>query len=307
MENATKPKLTLFARLWPLSVVLFLALCVAVCYAVINERTNLIGLSSVGLCLMFFVQLSQLISAIVVRKWWCLIGCIMGLVLSTFFLVCTIVALAAGQYRPPVWSDEALSDSTEVDDESAEPDFSFEVVPAGQKAAFTDIVTAILNQEETGDEYAEMRKTWEKFRKGQPLPKGKSIQMDAQNNHLIYMDSWVEEGGSDKSSHQIELCCWDCSDGIHRLVAENTVDIRGGEPVCGQFSGLTFYLYDSETGRMEFEYASDLKADFEIPEDTHLLVYKLLPSEGAVECKCYARGGLVTRRLTWNGEKFSAK
>ena len=51
---------------------------------------------------MFLAMLCQLVTSIIVRRWWCLVGTIIGISVSLSVWICSIVALAAGQYRPPV-------------------------------------------------------------------------------------------------------------------------------------------------------------------------------------------------------------
>jgi len=96
-----KSKLTVFARLWAVSMILFVVLSIAAVIAGMNNSVNWMGLAVVGTVLMLVVQLAQLVSAIVVRRWWCVAGAVIGVVVSVFVALCSIVALAAGQYRAP--------------------------------------------------------------------------------------------------------------------------------------------------------------------------------------------------------------
>ena len=98
MQERTKSRLTLFARLWAVSVVFFLVSGIVFVYACMNNSKNLIGVGAVGFCIMFIVQVSQLIAAIIVRRWWCVFCAVIGLLLSVFIFFCCVAALAAGQY-----------------------------------------------------------------------------------------------------------------------------------------------------------------------------------------------------------------
>lgn len=112
MQETTRSKLNAFARLWPLSMLLFVVLSIAAVIATMNERTNLMGAAVVASCVTFIIQLCQLVAAIIVRKWGKTIGAIFGIVVSLFVLTCSIVALAAGQYRPPVINEVSAGEDT---------------------------------------------------------------------------------------------------------------------------------------------------------------------------------------------------
>lgn len=110
MKESTRSRLTVFSRLWAVSLVLFIVLCILAVIATMGEKTNMMGLAVVGFCLVFIVQLCQLITAFVVRRWWCAAGAFIGILISCFVLACAITALAAGQYRPPKTSEEAVEE-----------------------------------------------------------------------------------------------------------------------------------------------------------------------------------------------------
>ena len=92
--------------------ILFTVLCIAAVIATMNESKQWMGLAVLGTVVIMLVQLCQLAAAVAVRRWWCVAGSVFGIIVSLFVLVCSIVALAAGQYRPPVISDD--TDTTEV-------------------------------------------------------------------------------------------------------------------------------------------------------------------------------------------------
>ena len=101
MQESTKSRLTVFSRLWALPLVLFVLLAVAAVIAGMNEHRGWMGLCVVGTVLMLIVQLAQLVSAVIVRRWWCVLGAVIGVAVSLFVGVCSIVALAAGQWHAP--------------------------------------------------------------------------------------------------------------------------------------------------------------------------------------------------------------
>ena len=101
MREITKSRLIVFSRLWAVPMILFVLLSVAAVIAVMNNRVNWMGLAVVGSVLMLMVQLAQLVSAVIVRRWWCVLGAVIGVAVSLFVGVCSIVALAAGQWHAP--------------------------------------------------------------------------------------------------------------------------------------------------------------------------------------------------------------
>lgn len=113
MNERTRLRLTRFSRLWAIPMLLSFAFSILAVYAGMDENKSLMGIGSVGCVLMLVILLCQIVAAIIVRRWWCMAGSVIGIALSLFVLTCSIVALAAGQYRPPVIFDEA-TDSTEV-------------------------------------------------------------------------------------------------------------------------------------------------------------------------------------------------
>ncbi len=106
MKESTKSKLNIFAHLWAVSMILFVVLCIVGVIGGMNENKNMMGISMVGTCLMFLILVCQLIASIVIRRWWCVAGSVFGILLSLFVMACSITALAAGQYRPPVMEGE---------------------------------------------------------------------------------------------------------------------------------------------------------------------------------------------------------
>ena len=89
MREITKSRLIVFSRLWAVSMILFVLLTIAAVIATMNYRSGWMGLAVVGSGLMLMVQLAQLVSAGI------------GVAVSLFVGVCSIVALAAGQWHAP--------------------------------------------------------------------------------------------------------------------------------------------------------------------------------------------------------------
>lgn len=179
----------------------------------------------------------------------------------------------------------------------------FAVAYAGQKPVISDFVTAILSQEDLGESLNEMKANWELYQAGKALPEGRSFTVDTKNGYLRYDTSDQDEDGIVYSS-LIEFCYWNFSDGRHKLVAENTVCCMDGKPYMGQFSGLSFYLYDGKSREMGFTSGYDLGLDFDIPEDTDLMVHQLPRTGKTILYQFFAPSGNLSRKATWNGKMF---
>ena len=295
MNSKLHSRLTVFARLWPVSVVLMLASCITVALAVVDYKGYLAALSTMGICLMAIVQLAQLIAAIVVRRWWCVAGTVIGLLLSAFFVVCVIVALAAGQYRPPKGIDEEVVDTTEVAE-----DYSFPVACKSKEPTITELVTAIWSRGETGDAYYEIPEDWEKWKKGKALGKGRLFDVDEKNGYFRYDAEYPEE----KYRMFIEYRCFSYTSDSSKVIVENTVNYRDGKPICGQYSGLSFYLFDAATGRMEMLAPCNFNAEIEIPDGTKVIVHKLPRQGDTIQCELRKESEVIEKQLIWNGNGF---
>lgn len=102
MQESTKNKLTIFSRLWAVSMILFIVFCIVGVIATMNESKDLIGIATLGACAMFLVQVAHVVTSVIVKRGWCIAGSVFGIAVSVFVSLCSVVALAAGQYRPPV-------------------------------------------------------------------------------------------------------------------------------------------------------------------------------------------------------------
>ena len=101
MQESTKNKLTIFSRLWAVSMILFIVFCIVGVIATMNESKDLIGIATLGACAMFLVQVAHVVTSVIVKRGWCIAGSVFGIAVSVFVSLCSVVALAAGQYRPP--------------------------------------------------------------------------------------------------------------------------------------------------------------------------------------------------------------
>lgn len=122
---------------------LFIVLSIIAVFACINQHRGIMALAAMGTALMFLVMHCQLLTSIIVRRWWNLVGAIIAIIISLLVWICTIVALAAGQYRPPI--------RTEQHD-------------------ISDIMLIIAHQEDPGELLSNIRTAWEQY--AQPWPTG---------------------------------------------------------------------------------------------------------------------------------------
>ena len=184
-----------------------------------------------------------------------------------------------------------------------EEDWSFPVKYSGQKPVITDFVNAVFSLEDIGESLGGMRGDWKLYQAGKALPEGNSFTVDVKNGYMRYDSSYTEDDGT-VYNHFIEFCFWNCSDGRHKLVAENTVSFRDGKPFMGQFSGVSFYMYDGNTKRMVFTSGYDLGLDFDYPDNMEVLVQQLPRYGKTIEHRFYTTTGEVLIKTTWNGSRF---
>ncbi len=169
----------------------------------------------------------------------------------------------------------------------------------GEKPTISDFVTAILSREEIGEALNDMAEQWEKHLKGKALPKECTITVDSKNGYVRY-----EINYPDNEKHYIEYCYWNCSDGKHKLVGENIMLIMNGKPVETELTGLTFYMYDNKSHKLNYAYASELGDEVDMPNST-IGVVRNLPRQGkTIEYIFYTPLKKLTKHLTWNGSKF---
>ena len=118
MGEKAKSALTKLVR-W--SVVLPVAFCIMMIMYVFDvvdheEATTLRALLLMGSLIVFAGQIIFFFIALFLRKWWAVLGIFVGIAISVVITIFCIVALAAGQYRPPKQRDECdIVDTTEVD------------------------------------------------------------------------------------------------------------------------------------------------------------------------------------------------
>ncbi len=95
MQDSTKSRLITFSRRWYLSLIAFIGCSFAIVYVVAEGYEILITPCTVAMCLVFFIQFCQFVVAIVVRKWWQLLGALLGIAASLSVTVYVLKTLGA--------------------------------------------------------------------------------------------------------------------------------------------------------------------------------------------------------------------
>ena len=268
MQETTKAKLTKFSRLWAIPMILCIVLSVIGVVACMNENKNLIGITATGSVLMFLVMLCQFVTSIMVRRWWCMVGVLIGILVTLFVWTCSIVALAAGQYRPPV-----RKESHEI----------------------SDIMLLIASQEDPGELLSHIKKAWEAHIEGEDY----SGQFTLMDDYLMYADQNEEEGFV--WTDTTEFRSWDYDSSSDKLVAMAHRDYTNGELASGQYSGLSFYIYDGDT--IEWVPADTLGIEY--PEINGIVVSRLSGTDADITLTASnSEEGTSTKSFVWKGDKF---
>lgn len=182
-------------------------------------------------------------------------------------------------------------------------EWSLPVSYSGQKPVITDFVSAILAPEDIGEMLGEMKDNWDLYKAGKPLPQGRSFLVDVKNGYLRYESSDKDDDGN-VYCNSVEFCYWNCADGQHKVIGENTVCTENGKPFMGQFSGVSYLLYDGKTRTMTPAFESDLGINIDYPEGTDLLVNQLPRTGKTVEYRYRTPSGEYLAKYTWTGDKF---
>ena len=192
----------------------------------------------------------------------------------------------------PVYSK---TEPLEYDDGLSDITVSFKGVQPNIK----DFVTALLSQEDLGESLEEMKRCWEWYTNGMQLTSGQSFVVDTQNGYVGF-----ESVESDTERQVIECCFWNYADKKHKLVALSNDYYQNGRAIDGQYTGITFYIYDNATRQMKLANASDLGIEVSIPGGTSVTTHALPRKGKTLVYTLHTASGKIDKRLTWNGSKF---
>ena len=98
-----------------------------------------------------------------------------------------------------------------------------------------------------------------------------------------------------------EYCYWNCSDGKHKLVAENTGVVINGKYENTECTGLMFYLYDNETRELTYTSPYDMGAGIQV---NPVVSYSLPRTGKDIMANINDEKHVVKIRMKWNGMKF---
>lgn len=307
MQESIKSKLIVFSRLWAVPMVLFVLLSITAVVAAMNNHADGMGLAVVGTVLMLIIQLAQLVSAVVLRRWWCVTGAAIGVAVSLFVAASSIVALAAGQWRAPDIDNHHKPGVVDADTVSfSQTDgqmpeyYSFPVKFQGKTPTISDFIVAITTMEDPGEWMDYLGNRWTEYRRGDKY-EGR-FTVDNSKGYVRYDEEEVEHNGVVHTGFT-EFCCWICDDNRHYIVATACNIFDDGVAIDGQSSGITMYLYDSRTRWMEM--VTDERLGVRRPDVQAIVVYSL-PSTGKdITATVYdAEKGEYKIVYVWNGHGF---
>jgi len=178
----------------------------------------------------------------------------------------------------------------------------------GAKPTIADFAETYLNQANDGEEddcadesTNAFRNAWNMYHKGQKLTPGQDLTVDVKNGFILY-----ESHQDDGFLLRVEMVYWNENDGRHKLIACGTYCFKDGAYSAGQFDGLTFLRYDSNTKTMQYTAAPGF--DIQYGTDDGLSVTYDLPRQGKNITVNYwnVQGKRKTQKvLKWNGNKFT--
>ena len=179
-----------------------------------------------------------------------------------------------------------------------ELDFSFPVSFQGAKPTIGDFVTAICNREEPGEWMTYVGEDWERNQRGEQT-KGR-FKVSCSKGYMTYVEQDSEDGYVHKGTS--EFRCWPCKDCNCVIVAETSHFYRDGVAYVGQYDGLSLYLYDPDSRRMDMVYLSDY--GMEGPEiDAHFIY--TLTRKGITGIADKPDGSKYRVKYMWNGKSFA--
>lgn len=171
----------------------------------------------------------------------------------------------------------------------------------GRQPNIKDFVSARFSDDEDfGECLSDIASSWSLYLQGKPLVDGYSFIVDTANAFMCFDRKYTEQ-----DRKQMEMCYWNCSDGIHKLVAENIEAYDKGRQVETECTGWQFFMYDVRTHRMKPVGGDELGFVIDFPQGNDHTVSIALPRQGKTAAiTCHTPSGKITKRLTWNGSKF---
>ena len=199
----------------------------------------------------------------------------------------------------PVY-DRTEKEALDVEDTSpmdgGGPDMSFPVRFSGTQPTISDFITAITSQEELCESMNHVVNNWNNRRNGRPLGKGATLNVDERNGYCRHEKTYAPN-----EKAYVEFCYWNCKDGKHKLIAQNTGHVMDNKPIETECTGLTFYLYDNEKRTLTYASPYDVGASIQV---TPAVTYSL-PRQGKdIQAYIHDPKRVVKILMRWNGQKF---
>lgn len=186
-------------------------------------------------------------------------------------------------------------------EEQENADYAITVKFQGQKPGIRDFINAMY--EEPEDEWSSTTSDmWKRFLNNK-LKADEKVTLDAQNGFVSFENSYSDEFGETKRIE--EICYWNCSDTKHKVVAQNAMVYRDGQPMETEFTGLSFMIYNNATHKLTFSGCSDMGIDVEYEDGLQATTYTL-PRVGK-DIKIIVHYDNKKEEFTakWNGLRFN--
>ena len=170
----------------------------------------------------------------------------------------------------------------------------------GSRPAISDFVTAFLNHSKEREFYDKAYSEWLRFLQKKQPGKNVSIIVDTRNGYMHYEIARPEE----KDTIVMEMCFWNYADGKRKLVCASTYWAMDGEYGWGEFTGVSFFLFDNKTRTMRTVLPEDIGALY----DGDGISVFFLPRQGKdIRVSVGGGGDRWNEVLEWDGYQFHSK
>lgn len=152
-------------------------------------------------------------------------------------------------------------------------------------------------EDEAGDRpWRALEYAMQLHRKGLPQEEGETLTIDSKNGYIFF--ECVHEEDQDHI-FRLEVCCWNESDGKHKLIAfNNLASYTNGKPCLTETSGMDFYRYNNATKTMVAceppGFEIDYYGIYELPRMGKDIIYTKWNDDGSTN----------RMALKWNGRQF---
>lgn len=170
----------------------------------------------------------------------------------------------------------------------------------GSRPTISDFVTAFLSHSKEREFYDNAYSEWLRFQQKKQPGKNVSIIVDTRNGYMHYEIARPEE----KDTIVMEMCFWNCADGKRKLVCASTYWAMDGEYGWGEFTGVSFFLFDNKTRTMRTVLPEDIGALY----DGDGISVFFLPRQGKdIRVSVGGGGDRWNEVLEWDGYQFHSK